>query len=294
MLGVEGERDLTEHELPISRGYRGSSPVRVGNDAWRQRQLDVPGEVLGLRRPARDRLGEMEPRTRDFLCALADLAAARLAGAGLRHLGGPRGRAALHVSKVLCWVALDRALPLAATWTADRTRRDAWEARARRRPRGDPARGLERVGRRLHRRLRLGPPGRRRAADAARRLPARRRPADAGDDRGRSSASSGTTAWCGAGPAAEDGGFVICSFWLADCLARAGEVDRAREIFEAVCGRANDVGLLAEEIDPETGELLGNFPQALSHVGLITAAWSIDRAAAREQTTEDPRRTTWA
>jgi GH15 family glucan-1,4-alpha-glucosidase len=80
--------------------------------------------------------------------------------------------------------------------------------------------------------------------------------------------------WTGA----EDGGFVICSFWLADCLARAGEVERARAVFEAVCAHANDVGLLSEEVDPADGRLLGNFPQGFSHVGLITAAWSIDQA----------------
>ena len=80
--------------------------------------------------------------------------------------------------------------------------------------------------------------------------------------------------WTGA----EDGGFVICSFWLADCLARAGEVDRAVEVFEEVWGHANDVGLLAEQIDPRDGSQVGNFPQGLSHVGLISAACSIDRA----------------
>ena len=76
---------------------------------------------------------------------------------------------------------------------------------------------------------------------------------------------------------------MICSFWLANCLAQAGELERAREIFERVVGHANDLGLLAEEIDPRDGSLLGNFPQAFSHVGLITAAWSIDQATAREQ-----------
>jgi GH15 family glucan-1,4-alpha-glucosidase len=80
--------------------------------------------------------------------------------------------------------------------------------------------------------------------------------------------------WTGA----RDGGFAICSFWLADCHARAGRVARAREVFEAAAGHANDVGLLAEQIDPASGELIGNFPQTLSHVGLISAAWSIDRA----------------
>jgi len=83
--------------------------------------------------------------------------------------------------------------------------------------------------------------------------------------------------WTGASD--EEGTFVICSFWLANCLARAGELQRAREVFERVAGHANDVGLLAEEIDPRDGSLLGNFPQAFSHVGLITAAWAIHEAA---------------
>lgn len=81
---------------------------------------------------------------------------------------------------------------------------------------------------------------------------------------------------------AEDGAFLICSFWLADCLARAGRVERATEVFEAAYGCANDLGLLSEEVDADDGRMLGNFPQALSHVGAITAAWSIDRARERQ------------
>ncbi len=84
------------------------------------------------------------------------------------------------------------------------------------------------------------------------------------------------------GTNADEGAFVICSYWLASCLAQAGELDRAREVFEHVTAHANDLGLLAEEIDPRDGSLLGNFPQAFSHVGLITAAARIDQAT-REQ-----------
>jgi GH15 family glucan-1,4-alpha-glucosidase len=80
------------------------------------------------------------------------------------------------------------------------------------------------------------------------------------------------------GLAGEEGSFVICSFWLVSCLAQAGEVARAEALFDRLAGYANDLGLLAEEIDPGSGELLGNFPQAFSHVGLINAAWDIDRA----------------
>jgi GH15 family glucan-1,4-alpha-glucosidase len=76
----------------------------------------------------------------------------------------------------------------------------------------------------------------------------------------------------------EEGTFVICSFWLVSCLAKAGELERAQKLFDLLSGYANDLGLLAEEIDTASGEQLGNFPQAFSHIGLITAAWEIDKA----------------
>jgi GH15 family glucan-1,4-alpha-glucosidase len=76
----------------------------------------------------------------------------------------------------------------------------------------------------------------------------------------------------------EEGTFLICTFWLAEAQALAGEIDRARETFERAISYANDVGLLAEEVDATTGELLGNFPQAFSHIGLINAAWAIHQA----------------
>jgi GH15 family glucan-1,4-alpha-glucosidase len=79
----------------------------------------------------------------------------------------------------------------------------------------------------------------------------------------------------------EEGTFVICSFWLVSALAQAGEIDRAERLFDKLVGYANDLGLLAEEIDTASGELLGNFPQAFSHVGLINAAWEIDKARGR-------------
>jgi GH15 family glucan-1,4-alpha-glucosidase len=78
------------------------------------------------------------------------------------------------------------------------------------------------------------------------------------------------------GLAGEEATFAICSFWLVECLARAGEAERARELFERLIEFCNDVGLLSEEIDPHSGELIGNFPQAFSHLGLIQAAIALD------------------
>lgn len=79
----------------------------------------------------------------------------------------------------------------------------------------------------------------------------------------------------------EEGAFVLCSFWLAHALALADRVDRAREVFDLTIGYANDVGLLVEEIDPKTGALLRDFPQAFSHIGLINAAWAINESERR-------------
>jgi pentatricopeptide repeat protein len=79
------------------------------------------------------------------------------------------------------------------------------------------------------------------------------------------------------GLSGDEATFAICSFWLVECLARAGETERARELFERLLSFCNDVGLLAEEIDPHTGELIGNFPQAFSHLGVINAAIALDR-----------------
>ena len=80
------------------------------------------------------------------------------------------------------------------------------------------------------------------------------------------------------GLAGEEGTFLLCTFWLAQAQALAGEVERARATFERAIAYVNDVGLLAEEVDPATGELLGNFPQAFSHIGLVNAAWAISQA----------------
>jgi GH15 family glucan-1,4-alpha-glucosidase len=80
------------------------------------------------------------------------------------------------------------------------------------------------------------------------------------------------------GLAGDEGTFLICTFWLAQALALAGQVERAREVFERAAGFVNDLGLLSEEVDPATGEQLGNVPQAVSHIGLVNAAWAIDQA----------------
>lgn len=87
------------------------------------------------------------------------------------------------------------------------------------------------------------------------------------------------------GVSGDEGSFLICTFWLAQALASAGEVDRARAYFDRACGYANDLGLMAEEVETRSGRMVGNFPQAFSHVGLVHAARELDQAARAQLTT---------
>ena len=282
MFGVEGERDLTEHELDHLAGYADSRPVRVGNEAWRQRQLDVMGEILEAAYVMRERL-DLEPETASFMCDLADRAAAEWGQTDAGIWEGREGERHYTSSKLMCWVALDRAVKLAPD-LGDGARPREWAAQR------DEVRTaiLEQaydddLG------VYVGAFGSDRL-DASVLLMPIMGLVEASDERMLSTihaidrelgVDGLVRRWTGTSD--DEGAFVICSFWLANCLAAAGELERAREVFERVVGHANDLGLLAEEIDPRDGSLLGNFPQAFSHVGLITAAWSIDQATAREQ-----------
>ncbi|MGH8984988.1 MAG: glycoside hydrolase family 15 protein [Acidimicrobiia bacterium] len=282
MFGVGGERDLTERELPHLAGWRDSAPVRVGNGAWSQRQLDVYGELLDAAFRLPDQLERLHPTTKEFLADLADTAAARWRekDQGIWEIRGePRD---FLYSKLMCWVALDRAITLAAALGAE-DRVDAWKAT--REEIGDAilTEGWnEKVGAFTQSfgsddldasNLMMSIVGFL-PADDPRMLATIDAIADQlTDDRGlvyRYLAHDGLEG--------EEGSFLLCTFWLAHALALAGQVDRARETFEHAIAYVNDVGLLAEEVDPGTGELLGNFPQAFSHIGLVNAAWAIHQA----------------
>jgi GH15 family glucan-1,4-alpha-glucosidase len=289
MYGVAGEHDLTERELPHLRGWRDSSPVRVGNGAWGQTQLDVYGELLGALHRYREQLGDLHCEIQRFVADLANTAARRWreADAGMWEMrGGPRHHLS---SKVLCWVALDRAIALAPQlgmhaeverWTAERDAiREAVLTRGWSEARRAFAQSFDSD-----------------ELDAAQLLMPILGFLPATDERMRSTIDAiadeltvdglvlryRTEAGVNAdGLTGEEGTFVICSFWLVCALAKAGEVDRAEALFDKLVSYANDLGLLAEQIDTSSGQLLGNFPQAFSHIGLITAASEIDQARGR-------------
>jgi len=283
MFGVGGEHDLTERTLTHLAGWRNSRPVRVGNSAWEQRQLDVYGELLSAVRRLRDQMGPLDPATCDFLVAVADTAAARWQehDQGIWEVRGePRD---FLYSKLMCWAALDCAIALAdllraeddrvAGWSATREQiREAiltrgWSERAQAFTQAFGADNLDASA------LMIPIVGFLPATD-----PRMRATIDAIADRLTDDHGLVYRYRAADGLAGEEGTFLLCTFWLAHTLALAGEVDRARATFERAVAYVNDVGLLAEEVDAATGELLGNFPQAFSHIGLVNAAWAINQA----------------
>jgi alpha,alpha-trehalase len=285
MYGVGGEHDLSERELPDLRGWRDSRPVRVGNGAWRQTQLDVYGELLNSLYLYRERLGDLHPEIQLFVAELADTAARRWTepSAGMWEM---RGEPQHHVSsKVFCWVALDRAVELAPR-LGQHGRAREWEAERDRIREAILERGWS-EGRRAFTQA-FGSD----ALDASNLVMPLVGFLPATDELMRSTIEAiaeeltedgmvlryrNTEGMNADGLEGEEGTFVICTYWLASCLARAGELARAEELFDRVTAYSNDLGLLAEEVDATNDEMLGNFPQAFSHIGLINAAADIDR-----------------
>ena len=308
MFGIGGERDLTERELPELEGWRHSTPVRVGNAAWKQRQLDVYGELLNAvyrmsdhlfddtRRVGPlsdsgkwDRPTDLAPATRKFLVQLADTAARRWQekDQGIWEIRGePRD---FLYSKLMCWVALDRAVALANRLDASE-RVEAWKQTQAQIREAILTRGWSDLANAFTQSfgsdeldassLMLPLVGFLPADDSRVLATINATEERLTDERGlvyRYRSHDGLEG--------EEGTFLLCTFWLAQALARAGKPARARTVFERAAAFVNDVGLLAEEVDPVSGELLGNFPQAFSHIGLVNAAWAISESERQAQPT---------
>jgi GH15 family glucan-1,4-alpha-glucosidase len=274
--GVGGERRLTELVLDGLDGYRGARPVRIGNAAATQTQLDVYGELLELAWRWHQRGRSPDDDYWRFLLQLVDAAADRWQepDRGLWELRG-EPRHFVH-SKVLCWVALDRGVKLAEEclrrapsrrWAKARDEvREAVEHEGY-----DAGRGVfvQSFGsRELDAALLLLPSVDFVAYDDPRML----RTADAIRDELHDGHGLILRYRADDNLDGQEGAFVTCSFWLAECLARQGRVQEARELFDQVSSCGSDLGLFSEEFDSATGEQLGNFPQGLSHLSHIAAA----------------------
>ena len=276
LYGVGGERRLRGDVVEGLEGYRRSSPVRVGNDASGQLQLDAYGELVNLTWRWHRRGHSPNDDDWRFLVSLIDHAAERWSepDCGIWEWAGDPEHF-VH-SKVLCWSALDRGIRLAdecmrrapvRRWKQVRDEiRDTIERRGYDSKRGVYVQSFGRSD--MDAALLLLPTVEYVAWDDERMLrtiAAVREHLDAGDGlvyRYRRED----------GLEGDEGAFLCCSFWLAECLARAGDPDDARTIFDQAVGRCNDLGLFSEEVDPKTGELLGNFPQGLTHLAHIDAA----------------------
>ena len=290
MYGIGGERRLTEWTADWLAGYEGSRPVRIGNGAAAQQQLDVPGELMDtLALTLRSGL-----RPERHLLALQRAVLDHLEKVWYRPDQGlweMRGEPRQHVhSKVMCWVAFDRAVRMAedhgrpgpvVRWREirDRIHREVCE-------RGfDPVRGTFTQSYGSH------------ALDAALLLipqtgflppddprvvgtvTAVERELATADGLVRRYSTGGGGSDSPDGLTGGEGSFLACSFWLADALRLTGREEDARRLFERLLPLRNDVGLLAEEYDPVARRQLGNFPQAFTHVPLIRVAYELDRHA---------------
>ena len=282
LYGIDGRHDLTEIALPNLAGYMGSSPVRVGNDAFRQLQLDIYGELFDSVYLF-DKYGvQISSVFWEALTPLVEWVCDnwRQADDGIWEVRG--GAKEFCLSRVMCWVALDRALRVAANrsypapverWHGIRDEiyrsifHDFW----------DPARqafvqhlGASAMGAAnlLMPLVRFVSPRDPRWTSTLRAIQH-----DLVDD---SLVYRYRVEEAPDGLAGHEGTFNMCSFWYIEALSRSGDIERARLLFEKNFGYANDLGLYAEQLG-QRGEHLGNFPQALTHIGLISAAYDLNR-----------------
>jgi GH15 family glucan-1,4-alpha-glucosidase len=281
MYGIDGRRDLIERQLDHLSGYYGSQPVRVGNGAVGQLQLDVYGEVMETADIWR-RNHEMTEGTWRVLRGLVDWVSHNwhLPDSSIWEI---RGEVRHYVfSKVMSWVALDRGVRMAEELSLDgdtaawRIARDAlhaeimekgWSEERQSFVQSYDSEALDAAALAIPM-VRFLPWSHPRVHKTVHAI-ARELTTVDGELVYRYRHSDGLEG--------EEGAFSICAFWLAQALAMIGEGERAERVFRRMLRHANHVGLYSEEIDPATGEFLGNFPQAFTHIALINCAAALAR-----------------
>jgi GH15 family glucan-1,4-alpha-glucosidase len=289
--GMHGEREVPELEVTGLEGYRRSSPVRVGNGAVDQLQLDIYGELISAAYELVHH-GEVLPvAVAEFLPSVADEACQKWKQRDYGLWEMRNGPMHFVYSKVMVWVALDRAVRLhdrgviagdVATW-----RRNCIEVRTEVLDRGfDPELGA------------FTQSYERSELDASNILLPLLEFLPFDDPRVVSTLDATLDGLTDNGLvrryvtddgiAGGEGGFGLCTFWMVDALALSGRVAEATAMYEAMLARANHLGLYAEQIDPRTGAFLGNFPQAFTHLGLINSALYLAHVAGRDTPVSAP------
>jgi GH15 family glucan-1,4-alpha-glucosidase len=289
LYGIDGNRELIEKTLGNLEGYQHSQPVRVGNAAAGQLQLDIYGEVLtaaylyfssgiGKRKDISVSLSTRERRLEHdwpLLRGLVERAAKRWQEPdnGIWEVRG--GLQPFLYSKLMCWAALDRGIHLAKEYSLSAPL-DRWTSTEKAVRKAIFTDGFNKeIGAFTQA---FGST----ALDASALLIPRTGFLPATDPRVRSTVEAIKSQLTqngivyryrsADGLAGGEGVFLTCTFWLVDALALSGHLDEAHDLFERVSGYANDLGLLSEELDPNSAELLGNFPQGFTHMALINAA----------------------
>jgi GH15 family glucan-1,4-alpha-glucosidase len=282
VYGIDGRRDLAEEHLTNLEGYMGSRPVRIGNGAYRQLQLDMYGEFMDCvylydryGTAISSELWEDLTRLVDWVCDNW-----QRPDDGIWEVrGGPQE---FCVSRTMCWVAIDRGLRIAQNrsypapverWHAVRDDvyrsvfRDFWDSKRRAfvQHKGAAAMGAANLLMPLFRFISPVDPRWLSTLTAIRE--------DLIDD---SLVYRYKTEQAPDGLRGKEGTFNVCSFWYAEALARSGDLEQARLLFEKILGYANELALYSEQLSPR-GEQLGNFPLALTHIGLISAAYELNR-----------------
>jgi GH15 family glucan-1,4-alpha-glucosidase len=282
LVAVDGKRRLTEIVLDHLPGWRGSAPVRIGNAAARQYQADMFGLLLELAGRSGEAPGDDDWA---FLADMVDAAVERwpLPDHGIWEVRD-QSRHFVH-SKVMCWAAVHRGIALARRhgfkaplerWQQARDAiRDAVQTQGFDAERGVFVASFGSTA--MDAALLLLPDVGFVAYDDPRMVRTAQAIRDELDDGGlvlRYRTADGLRG--------NEGTFLACSFWLAECLARQGFMAEARTLFDRACGCANDLGLFSEQYDSASGELLGNFPQGLTHLAHIAAALALEGVARRD------------
>ena len=283
MYGLGGERRLTEIEIPELDGYQRSRPVRIGNGAYSQFQLDIYGEIMDSAHIFRKFGGAVDPEYWEYLRRVVNFVMAhwKEPDEGIWETRG--GQQHFVFSKVMCWVAMDRAVK-AATDLGLPGDIDLWR-KVREEIRNEVMERGFSAGRQAFvqcydndnldaANLMLPLVGFIPATDPKMKSTIRAIQAELTSEQGFVFRYTNFDDGLGG----TEGSFTICTFWLADNLIKLGEVNEARKLFDAAMGCANDLGLLSEEFDANTGEMLGNFPQAFSHMAMINTAVQLQQA----------------
>jgi GH15 family glucan-1,4-alpha-glucosidase len=292
MYTLRGKEKLKEKELSHLKGYCDSRPVRIGNEAYRQNQWDIYGEVMDSSLRLSDYAGRIDEDLWPFFSEICNLAIEnwQKPDDGIWEVrNGPQH---FVYSKVMCWVTLDRGITIARRFGFDAPL-DRWTEQREAIKADVLAKGFDREKNSFVQKYGSDD------LDASLLLLPLSGFLPIDDPR-----MQGTIAACQRelmhrgfllryrtedGLKGEEGGFLLCNFWLVECLARSGKSDRAMELLNETLKASNHLGLFSEEFDSVNSRMLGNFPQAFSHIGYINAVMAILSSAGRlAQTNEKP------